>query len=53
MNSTALGASKLKDGIIFISEAHEKFYYEKLKEVRYQDEYHLALCYCLGIRGAD
>ena len=37
MNSTALGASKLKDGIIFISEAHEKFYYEKLKEVRYQD----------------
>ena len=32
MNSTALGASKLKDGIIFISEAHEKFYYEKLKE---------------------
>lgn len=49
MNSTALGASKLKDGIIFISEAHEKFYYEKLKEVRYQDEYHMALCYCLGI----
>ena len=26
MNSTALGARK----IIFISEAHEKFYYEKL-----------------------
>ena len=50
MNSTALGASKLKDGIIFISEAHEKFYYEKLKEVRYQDEYHMALCYCLGIK---
>ena len=33
MNSTALGA----ENIIFISEAHEKFYYEKLKEVRYQD----------------
>ena len=33
MNSTALGA----DNIIFISDAHEKFYYEKLKEVRYQD----------------
>lgn len=28
MNNTALGAEK----IIFISEAHEKFYYEKLKE---------------------
>lgn len=35
--------------IIFISKEHEKFYYEKLKEVRYQDEYHKALCYCLGI----
>ena len=45
MNSTALGARK----IIFISDAHEKFYYEKLKEVRYQDVYHKALCYCLGI----
>ena len=37
MDSTALGAGaeKAKE-IIFISEAHEKFYYEKLKEVRYQ-----------------
>ena len=43
MNSTALGA----ENIIFISDAHEKFYYEKLKEVRYQDVYHKALCYCL------
>ena len=42
MNNTALGAEK----IIFISEAHEKFYYEKLEEVRYQDVYHKALCYC-------
>ena len=33
MSSTALGAEK---AIIFISDAHEKFYYEKLKEVRYQ-----------------
>jgi len=49
-NSTALGAdTKKKENIIFISEAHEKFYYEKLKEVRYQDVYHKALCYCLGI----
>ena len=46
MNSTALGA---KENIIFISDAHEKFYYEKLEEVRYQDVYHKALCYCLGI----
>ena len=50
MNSTALGAeNKKKQTINFISEAHEKFYYEKLKEVRYQDVYHKALCYCLGI----
>ena len=34
MKSTALGA----ENIIFISDAHEKFYYEKLQEVRYQDE---------------
>ena len=27
----------------------QKFYYEKLTEVRYQDEYHKALIYCLGI----
>lgn len=43
--NTALGAAAEKDAnIIFISEAHEKFYYEKLKEVRYQDVYHKALC---------
>ena len=47
MNSTALGAKK--ETISFISEAHEKFYYEKLKEVRYVDVYHKSLCYCLGI----
>lgn len=47
MKSTALGA----ENIIFISDAHEKFYYEKLQEVRYQDVYHRALCYCLGING--
>ena len=37
------------ENIIFISDEHEKFYYEKLKEVRYLDVYHKALCYCLGI----
>ena len=35
MNNTALGAvSNKKENIRFISEAHEQFYYEKLKEVR-------------------
>ena len=52
MKSTALGAENKKEQTInFISEAHEKFYYEKLQEVRYQDVYHKALCYCLGING--
>ena len=32
MNSTALGAKKEK--ISFISEAQEKFYYEKIHKVR-------------------
>lgn len=35
--------------MIFLNEEHENFYKEKLKEVRYQDVYHKALCYCLGI----
>lgn len=46
MSRTALGAGK---AIIFISNAHEKFYYEKLKEVRDQDVYHKSLVCCLGI----
>lgn len=50
MSSTALGSRAEKaQELIFISEAHEKFYYEKLKEIRYQDVYHKALCYCFGI----
>ena len=36
--NTALRAEETK-AMIFISEAHEKFYYEKLKEVRYEDGY--------------
>ena len=48
MSSTALGAEKAKK-IIFISDGHEKFYYEKLQKVREADVYHKALCYCLGI----
>lgn len=35
--------------IFFISKEHEKFYNEKLLMVRYQDCYHKALIYCLGI----
>ncbi len=42
MSSTALGAEK---AIFFISDAHEKSYYEKLKEIRYQDVYHKST-YC-------
>ena len=50
MNSTALGATnKTENGIMFKSNAHEKFYYEKLKKMQNKDEYHMALCYCLGI----
>lgn len=33
MSNTALGAKK---AVIFINDAHEKFYYEKMKEVRYE-----------------
>ena len=47
-HTTALSAAtKKNDNLVFISEAHEKFYYEKLTEVRYQDEYHKALIYHL------
>lgn len=46
MSITALGA---ESAIIFISDAHEQFYYEKLKEVRCQNVYHRAFVYCLGI----
>lgn len=48
MSKAELIANK-KESIMFISDAHEKFYYEKLKKVRYQDVYHKAICYCLGI----
>ena len=50
MSNKEFGSEKTNEkGIRFISAVHEKFYYEKLKEVRYQDVYHKALCYCLGI----
>lgn len=40
--------SKNED-IVFVSDNHKKFYEESLQKCRYDDEYHKALCYCLGI----
>ena len=39
----------MDENIVFISESHRSFYCKTLKKVRTQDEYHKALCYCLGI----
>ena len=46
-----MGYTTLETGraILFHGEEHKKFYYENLKKVRYQDECHKALLYCLGI----
>ena len=50
MTNTALGAGTEKvQKFNFISETHEKFFYEKLGLTRYKDVYHKALVYCLGI----
>ncbi|MCI8751738.1 MAG: hypothetical protein HFH66_10305, partial [Lachnospiraceae bacterium] len=52
MNNTALRAeaqSANNTHMVFADEEHEKFYYEKLKKARYQDCYHKALIYILGI----
>lgn len=49
-NSTALGAnSEITRTITFKSAAHKDFYLEYLPQCRYQDVYHKALVYCLGI----
>lgn len=49
-NSTALGAnSEATRTITFKSAAHKNFYLEYLPQCRYQDVYHKALVYCLGI----
>lgn len=37
------------EDIIFIEEEHKRFFLEKLHQIREQDVYHIALCYCLGI----
>ena len=52
MNNTALRAevrSTNNTHMVFANEEHEKFYYEKLEQARYQDCYHKALIYILGI----
>ena len=52
MNNTALRAeaqSADNTHMVFANEEHEKFYYEKLEQARYQDCYHKALIYILGI----
>ena len=51
MNSTATGAENKNatNTITFISREHEAFYMEYLLKCRYQDVYHKALIYCLGI----
>jgi len=51
MANTALGAKseKITRTITFKNKEHEKFYIEYLPKCRYQDVYHKALVYCLGI----
>ena len=50
MTNTALRAENSNSRTItFKSREHEKFYEEYLKKCRYQDVYHQALVYCLGI----
>ena len=47
MNNTALSAKK--ETINFKNESHREFYEEWMQKCRYQDVYHKALVYCLGI----
>ena len=51
MTGTALGANSGKSTrtITFKNEVHKKFYMEYLPKCRYQDVYHKALVYCLGL----
>ena len=50
MTNTALRAENRNSRTItFKSREHENFYEEYLKKCRYQDVYHRALVYCLGI----
>ena len=48
--NTAKGAEKKNTRTItFKNREHRDFYKECLQKCRYQDEYHKALVYCLGI----
>jgi hypothetical protein len=47
MKNTALSA--MKEKIIFKNESHREFYNDWIQKCRYQDVYHQALVYCLGI----
>lgn len=46
--NTATGA-KQERKITFKNKEHEKFYNTYLSKCRYQDSYHKALVYCLGL----
>lgn len=47
--NTALGAKKEEHKIVFKDKEHENFYYTYLSKCRWQDVYHEALVYCLGL----
>ncbi|MDO5292780.1 MAG: DUF6075 family protein [bacterium] len=47
MKNTALSAKN--ERIIFKNDSHQKFYEKWILKCRYQDVYHKALVYCLGI----
>ena len=51
MANTATGAGDREESrmITFRNRQHEQFYYKYLQKCRYQDVYHKALVYCLGI----
>lgn len=50
MTNTALRAKKeITRTITFKNKEHEKFFWNYLEKCRYQDVYHSALVYCLGI----
>ena len=49
MSSTALGAEKAKKDYFLSVMDMRNSTMRNLKEVRYQDVYHKALVYCLGI----
>ncbi len=53
--NTAIGATKTvcnagtHTQILFKDSEHERFFYDSVLRCRYQDTYHQALCYCLGL----